>query len=151
MKTRLRIGVGQNVKEVWNRIYDALTQDTAASVVDMVLVAVILYALFAFLKKNNAQRLVKYVVGFAAVGFILSSELVGLTLTGKLLAYTIVVITLGVATMFPQELRRSLWRLSSPKDKAEIYSTQYDCSDDDLRKGINDIVRAVQNMAKNGL
>ena len=58
MKTRLRIGVGQNVKEVWNRIYDALTQDTAASVVDMVLVAVILYALFAFLKKNKAQRLV---------------------------------------------------------------------------------------------
>ena len=149
MKTRLRIGVGQNVKEVWNRIYDALTQDTAASVVDMVLVAIVLYALFAFLKKNNAQRLVKYVVGFAAVGFILSSDLVGLTLTGKLLAYTIIVIALGVATMFPQELRRSLWRLSSPKDKAEIYSTQYDCSDDDLRKGINDIVRAVQNMAKN--
>lgn len=137
------------MKEIWDRIYNELTQRTAYSILDIVFVSVILYALFAFLKKNNAQGLIKYVIAFAIIGLVLSSSTVGLSLTGRILTYTLIVIALGIATMFPQELRRNLWRLSSPKDKAEVYSTQYDVSDEELHRAVDNIVRATQNMAKN--
>lgn len=136
------------MKEIWNRIVEKITTDTAVSIIDMVLIAALLYVLFAFLKKNNAGRLVKYVVGFLIVATVLSSQLLGFTLVGNLMMYGVIIVALAVSMMFPQELKRNLWKLSSPKDKTEVYSTQYDCSDEELHQAIDDIVRAVLNMAK---
>ncbi len=50
--------------------------------------------------------------------------------------------------MFPQELRRGLWKISSHKSDASTFSTHYDCSDEELHAAIDCIVRASQNMAK---
>lgn len=131
-----------------DNIVDKLTQQTATSVIDLVLVFVLLYALFAFLKKNNAVRLIKYLIGFLVVTTVLSAEALGFTLIGKLAMYGVITVVLAVALMFPQEIKRNLWRLSSPRDKNDVYSTQYDCSDEELHQAIDDIVRAVLNMAK---
>lgn len=131
-----------------NNIVDKFTNHTAVSVIDTVLIAVLLYVLFAFLKKNNAGRLIKYIIGFMVVATVLSASALNFTLAGKLTVYAVVIVTLAVVLMFPQELKRNLWRLSSPKDKDEVYSTQYDCSDEELHQAIDDIVRAVLNMAK---
>lgn len=134
--------------EFWNNIVEKLTKHTAESIIDMVLVALLLYLLFAFLKKNNAARLIKYLIGFVVVATVLSAESLNFTLIGKLMMYAVVIVALSVALMFPQELRRSLWKISSPRDKAEAYTTQYDCSDEELHEAVDDIVRAVLNMAK---
>ena len=131
-----------------NNIVDKFTNHTAVSVIDTVLIAVLLYVLFVFLKKNNAGRLIKYIIGFMVVATVLSASALGFTLVGKLTVYAVVIVTLAVVLMFPQELKRNLWRLSSPKDKDEVYSTQYDCSDEEWQQAIDDIVRAVLNMAK---
>lgn len=136
------------MESFWNNIVARLSGQTASSIIDMVLIAALLYVLFAFLKKNNASRLIKYLIGFIAVGLVLSAPALGLVMTQKLLMYTVIVVALVIAIMFPQELRRNLWKLSSPKDKAEAFSTQYDCSDEELHEAIDDIVRAVLNMAK---
>jgi diadenylate cyclase len=50
--------------------------------------------------------------------------------------------------MFPQELRRAVYRMASPKDARENFSTSYDCSDEELSEAVAEIVHAVQNMAK---
>jgi diadenylate cyclase len=41
-----------------------------------------------------------------------------------------------------------MWKLASPKTAENSYTTQYDCSDEELREAIDEIVRATQYMSK---
>lgn len=136
------------MQEIWNRIVTAFTENPVRLAVDFVLTALLLYAIFAFVKKNNASRLIKYIVVLAVLAVVLSSETVGLPVIGKVAGYAIVITTLVIAVMFPQELRRGLWKISSHKTDTATFSTHYDCSDEDLNNAIDSIVRAAQNMAK---
>ncbi len=120
----------------------------AVSIIDIVISALLLYLLFAFLKKNNSSKLIKYLVIFLAVSVVLSSELLGFKLLGKVFEYAVVIVIAIVVIMFPQELRRSVHMLASPKEEYDTFSTKYDCSDEELESAIGEIVRAVQNMAK---
>jgi len=123
-------------------------QGVAAAVFDVLLVALGLYLLFLFLKKHNCSRLIKFFLIALFVFTVLGSELLGLTMLGRIVKEGLVVVVLAVVLLFPQEIRRKLWQISSPAADAAIFTTGYDCSDDELRATINEIVRAVQNMAK---
>lgn len=136
------------MKEFFDKIKNELTNKTAVSVVDVVLFAFILYALFCFFKKNNASRLIKYVVIFLIISVVLSSELLDFKLLGKVFSLFVVVIFIGIMMLFPQELRRGLWMLSSPKDMQETFNKQYNCTDEELHTAITSIVHAALNMAK---
>ncbi len=136
------------MQEIWQNIVTAFTENPIRLAVDFVLTALLLYAVFAFIKKNNASRLIKYVVILAVLVVVLSSDTVGLPVIGKIASYAVVITTVVIVVMFPQELRRGLWKISSHKSDASTFSTHYDCSDEDLRKAIDSIVRAAQNMAK---
>lgn len=131
-----------------DRIKEAFVERPAALAVDFLLTAVLLYVLFAFLKKNNAVRLVKYVAAVFVLAVVLSSETLGLAVVGKISASIVVIVCIVVALMFPAELRRSLWKLSSHRDTVTKFNSVYNCSDDELRRAIECIVRAAQNMAK---
>ena len=50
--------------------------------------------------------------------------------------------------LFRSEIKRTLWKLSSPKEAEENFTTTYDVSDQELRHTISEIVRATINMAK---
>lgn len=136
------------MQEIWDRIKDAFTNRPVILAVDFLLTAFLLYLLFAFLKKNNAARLIKYITCFLALAVVLSSDALGFPVTGKLAAYALVLVAIIVAVLFPQELRRALWKISSHKDMKTTFNTQYDCSDEQLREAIDSIVRAALNMAK---
>jgi diadenylate cyclase len=129
-------------------IEKAFTERAAISIVDILIVAVLLYILFAFLKKNHAARLIKYLVVFLSVAVALSSSLFASTVTGKLFGYAFVLAVAAIVIIFPQELRRFLYRIASPKESRESFSTNFGCSDEQLHEAVTDIVRAVQNMAK---
>ncbi len=135
-------------KDFLSKIQTQLTDNLVVSIIDMVLVALFIYALFAFLKKNNASRLIKYIILIVLLSIVLSSEALGLKMTGKVLSYATVLITVFVIIIFPQEIRRSLYRISSPKEMQENFNTRFDCTDEEIKATINDIVQAVQNMAK---
>lgn len=136
------------MQEIWNNIVKAFTEKPVWLAVDFVLTAVLFYVIFAFIKKNNASRLIKYVVLAALAAVILSSDTFSLPVIGKVAGYAVVIAALVVAVMFPQELRRGLWKISGHKADTATFSTNYDCSDEDLRNAIDSIVRAAQNMAK---
>lgn len=118
------------------------------SVIDVVIFAFLLYWLFVFLKKNNASRLIKFVLLFLAVSIVLTSDTVELQLLGRLFSLAIVLLILAVGMLFPQEVRRALWKVSSPKEVQDTFNAQYDCSDSELKDAIDNIVRASLNMAK---
>lgn len=136
------------MKNIIDNIVNEFTANPAASIVDVILVAAILYVIFSFMKKNNGGRMIKYIVIFILISAVLASELIGLKIFGSLVKYFVPLAAIAVILLFPQEIRKVLWKLSSPKELRQAYTTQYDASDDDLKKAIADIVKAVQNMAK---
>lgn len=132
----------------FENIKKAVTEHTASCVFDILLTAILLYAIIVFLKKNNAIKLVAFVLPLTILGFILASPCLGLTVIGKILSYSVVIAIVAVILLFPQEARRGLLKLASPKETHEAFTTDYDVSDDVLREAISDIVRAAQNMSK---
>lgn len=124
------------------------TKSLVLSIADVVLVAFLLYVLFAFLKKNGASRLIKYIVVLTVAAIVVTSEMLGLELTGKFFLYFVMIAAIALCTLFPQEFRRVLWRISSPREISEMFSTKYDSSDEELKAAIAGIVRAASNMAK---
>ncbi len=126
----------------------AIFERPVQSAADVVLFAFLLYALFVFLKKNDATRLYKYVVLFLALSVVLTAPVLGLTLLSRTFSYGFIIVIIGVASLFPQEVRRGFWKISSPRDMQQAFNTQYDCSDEELNAAISEIVRASLNMAK---
>ena len=136
------------VKQFLENILNELTNKPVQSVVDIVLFAFLIYAVFVFLKKNDAVRLFKYIAAFLAVAVVLTSKALSLHLLSRTFEYAFILVILGVAALFPQETRRGFWKISSPRDMQQVFTTQYDCSDEELNSAISEIVRASLNMAK---
>lgn len=130
------------------KIGQEFTDNLTLSIIDMVLTAALFYALFVFLKKYNATRLIKYVLIMIFAAIILSSPLLNLKIIGQLLSYSIILVAIFIIIIFPQEIRRSLYRIASPKDMQENFNTKFDCSDEEIKSTITSIVQSVQNMAK---
>ena len=129
-------------------ITDKIINQPWACAIDVVLSALLIYGMIVFLKRNNAGKLTFIILGFIALGTVLSSEIVGLTVLGNTLKYSIVIVIIAVIFLFPAETKRGMLKLASPRDTHEQYTTAYDVSDEELHSAINDIVRAAQNMSK---
>ncbi len=132
----------------FENIYNKMAARPWACAFDIILTALLIYGIIVFLKKNNAVKLVLYLLPFTLLGVILSSDLLGLTVSGTILSYCLVIVIVAVLLLFPQEARRGLLKLASPKETHEAYTTEYSVSDEVLHETIADIVRAAQNMAK---
>lgn len=120
----------------------------AACVFDILLMALLIYGAIVFLKKNNAKRLILFILPFTMIGVVLSSDRMQMPVIGTVLSYSMVIAIVAVILLFPQEARRGLLRLASPKDTHEAYTTEYDVSDEVLHAAIGGIVHAAQNMSK---
>lgn len=129
-------------------IKNACIEKPWAVAIDILLIALLTYLLIAFLKKNHLTRLVKWLMFAAVLSVVLSSEFMGLTLTGKVASYAALLFIVLLITLFPQEMRRGVLRAGSPKEMEGVFTTQYNVSDDALRATISEIARAVQNMSK---
>ena len=57
-------------------IYNKMVDKPWACVLDIVLTALLIYAAIVFLQKNNAKRLMLYLLPLAVVGIVLSSDVV---------------------------------------------------------------------------
>lgn len=132
----------------FNRVYEKMSASPVACVFDVILTAILIYGIIVFLKKNNSVKLVLYILPLTILGVVISSDMLGLTVIGKIFSYSIFIVIVAVILLFPQEARRGLIKLASPKESHVEYSTEYDVPDEQLREAIGDIVHAVQNMAK---
>ncbi|MDE6201135.1 MAG: diadenylate cyclase CdaA [Clostridiales bacterium] len=129
-------------------IYNKMAAKPWACAIDIVLAALLIYGMIVFLKKNNAGKLIAFVLVFVAAGIVLSSEFMDLPVVGSIMRYGIIIVIIVIVFVFPAETKRGLLKLASSRDTHEQYTTAYDVSDEDLHAAINDIVRAAQNMSK---
>lgn len=131
-----------------DKIYNAIVNRPWAFALDIILTALLIYGLILFLKRNNAGRLVFVALAFVVLGIVLSSNVVGLTVFGSIMRYSMIIVIILAVFLFPAETRRGLLKIASPRETHEAYTTAYDVSDEELHAAINDIVRAAQNMSK---
>lgn len=124
------------------------TENIIYSSIDLFFTVLVVYIVVLFLRKNNASRMIKYIALIAVIGVLASKMLVKLPFMGMLFSNFVVVILFVIFVLFPQELKRNLWKMASPKYADEIYTTDYGCSDEELITAISDIVKAAQNMSK---
>lgn len=120
----------------------------AANIADILLVGALLFLLFVFLKKHSSQRLIKFVIGGVLLIAVFSTSLFDGRVIRTLASAGLLLALLAVVLLFNQELRRSIFKLSSGRGQAQAFSTQYDVSDEQLKVSIDEIVRAAQNMSK---
>ena len=139
------------MKNFFNNIANAFSGpgNIIFSILDIILTMAVVYAIIVFLQRNNATRLIKYLAVIVGVSIIVSSStIINMPVMSKIASNIFLLIVLGAFIMFSQELKRALWKIVSPKNAENSYSTQYNCSDEQLREAIDGIVRAVQNMSK---
>lgn len=118
------------------------------SILDIIVTILLIYALIVFLKKNNAERLIKYLTILLVFGAIAGSRIVNMPVAGKVFGNTLLLLVLAVLILFAPNVKRILWKLASPKSTQTSYNTVYDCSDEELHAAIDEIVRATQYMSK---
>ena len=138
------------MKYFWNNIANAFSTPFNAifGVLDLVLTILIVYWIAMFFKKNNASRLVKYLAVLVVLSCLILSRYVNMPVLSRILGNVILLLLVAALVLFAPEIKRMMWKIASPKATESSYTTQYDCSDEELHAAIDDIVRAAQNMSK---
>lgn len=135
------------MQEILSKITDIFSGFSYYSALDIFFVSLLFYLLFLFLLKQNAKGIIKYLVLlllFMVVVFVFKDYL---KISSKVLAVFAGCTFLILASLFPYEFRRLIWKLSNPKEQ-QTSSNEFDCSDEELNQAVSQIVRAVLNMSK---
>ncbi len=136
--------------EFFNKLSAAFATPQAIifSILDLIVTIALVYVITVFLKRNNATRLIKYLVAVFLIAILVNSALVPMPVLSKILSNIIFIAILVVLILFSPEIKRAFWKIASPKVAENSYTTQYDCSDEELHETIEDIVRATQYLSK---
>lgn len=135
--------VGENFAAAFGSVANIV-----ASTLDIAMFMLLVFCIFRFLAKNNASLLLRFIIPLVIIAIICTSKLLDFPVMGYIFSNIIIILIIAVLIMFPQELRRYMWKLASPNE-TESFSADYDCSEEDLRRAVVDIVKAVLNMSKN--
>ena len=121
------------------------------SVCDIFLLVCLVYFIIYFLKKNNALPIIKFFVIITFVGIVLTSSLFDFPVMGSMFSYGVLFIFVAILIMFPQELRRTMWKLASKTGSTDTFNVKYDCTEEELRETVSEIVKAVLSMSKDNV
>ena len=132
---------GEFFRTFWSNVTKEFLTETGAvsvgativSVLDVFLLVCLVYAVIYFLKKNGAMPIMKFFVIITFAGIVLTSALFDFPVMSTIFSYGVLLVFIAIIIMFPQELRRTM------------------CTEEDLRKAVGDIVKAVLNMSKDNV
>jgi diadenylate cyclase len=111
-------------------------------VLDIVIVAYLLYTVFGFIQETRAQQLFRGIL--LILGFFLLSEFLGLSLLNWLLTRLITVGLLAVVVLFQPEIRRGLEQIG----RRGVISSQFrDLGKEELYATVHKLVDAVDDFS----
>lgn len=116
-----------------------------SAVIDILILTILVYFLFFMLKKYNAKNLIYFVTAFVVIGIIcvIFSARVGSVIFKLLLPICYILLVL----IFHNEIKRDIWRISLKKQG--FYGQSLDITQEESRRTVQEIVKAMQTMAKN--
>lgn len=125
-----------------DNLYGLLMSIKITDVLDIVIVAFLLYKMFGFIKETRAQQLLRGVL--LIVGIFLLSELLNLSLLNWLLTRLITVGLIAVVILFQPEIRRGLEQIG----RRGIISSQFrDVGKEEIYATVHKIVDAVDDFS----
>ena len=136
------------MERIIENIKYALTNFSAADAVDIIFFALVFYVFVSALKYNNSTRFLRYFLPLLVVIIILRSAHIGLKYTSYVLSYSVFLMCIAGIVMFWQELKRWVWKISNDTTHSSAFNIDYGCTEEQLNQAMNEIVKAVLNMAK---
>lgn len=125
-----------------DNLYGLLLSIKITDVLDIVIVAFLLYKMFSFIKETRAQQLFRGVL--LIVGIFLLSEILNLSLLNWLLTRLITVGLIAVVILFQPEIRRGLEQIG----RRGILSRQFrDIGKEEIYATVQKIVDAVDDFS----
>jgi len=95
---------------IWHSIRDALDTFGPASIIDIIVIAVIIYLALLVLKGTTAMSLLRGIV-MVVVGVVILAQLLNLTVLDWLIRYSLPAVLIAIPIVFQSEIRRFLERL----------------------------------------
>jgi diadenylate cyclase len=111
---------------------------------DILLISAVVYMTFRFLLRNNSVTLIK--IFLLIIALALFSSVAGLSVMSELIKYLLITSYLAVIIIYSSEIKRGIWTLAKRTNHDKHPETK--CSDEELRNSAEEIVKAVQSMAK---
>jgi len=145
--------VSEYFSESWDKLKLAFQNYSWFNALEVILVAFIIYGVLLFLKSTSSLRLLKFlaVLVIASIFFSASIFKENFVILPILLNNFLLFVIIAILLLFPNELRRGIWKLSSPKSASNAYSMAKGTNEQDLRKVVAEAVRSLQNMAKKNI
>src|SRR5437667_10709719 len=95
---------------IWHSIHDALDTFGPASIIDILVIAVLIYLALLVLKGTTAMSLLRGIV-MVVVGVVILAQLLNLTVLDWLIRYSLPAVLIAIPIVFHSEVRRFLERL----------------------------------------
>lgn len=133
------------------RIATLLESIVWTDIVDAALIFLVVFIILLVISKLVSNRLA-YFTGFLIIlcaGAVFAGEYI--PVFDLILPYVIVLLIVVYVISFSVEIRRGLIRLFVVKKKASDNIAYQDLPEEDIRKSLSEIVRAVQNMSKSNI
>lgn len=123
-------------------LYGLLMSIKITDILDIVIVAFLLYKIFGFIKETRAQQLFRGVL--LIVGIFFMSEILNLSLLNWLMTRLVTVGLIAVVILFQPEIRRALEQIG----RRGFFSNQFkDVGKDDIYATVHKIVDAVDDFS----
>lgn len=116
-------------------------------VIDILLVAVILYETYRLLRRTGAKNLFWGILAFIIVWFLVS-YVFQLDLTGALFDRIISVGAIALIVIFQEEIRMFFYRVGSRFSSWKIFDRRGSREDEETRQMIQEVTQACRHMAK---
>ncbi|MGI6316099.1 MAG: diadenylate cyclase CdaA [Christensenellales bacterium] len=133
-------------RETWQSISSVMMQFTVRDLIDIILVAFLVYSLIKLTAKTRAFQVLK------GLGILLvASQItrwVGLSAVTWLFDYVINNLAIVLVIIFQPEFRRMLEQIGQGKFFLGGFNTQYRQTRADYIRGVNEIIHAVYNMSQ---
>lgn len=133
-------------RETWQSILSAVMQFTVLDLIDIILVAFLVYQLIKLTAKTRAFQVLK------GLGIMLIASQItrwmGISAVTWLFDYVINNLAIVLVIIFQPEFRRMLEQLGQGKFFLGGFNTQYKQTRADYIRGVNEIVHAVFNMSQ---
>ncbi|MCL1901897.1 MAG: diadenylate cyclase CdaA, partial [Firmicutes bacterium] len=113
--------------------------------IELFLLAVLIYFLFVFLKYNNNSKLVYFFIAISVLAVIFT--LFDLKVLSIVFLAFLCLSWIFIIVIYNPSIKRFFWNMSN-RQMIKNISRDYQCTDEDLMDSCDNIIKALQNMAK---
>ena len=128
------------MRQLYEDVIDSLQRLDGSAVLDILLIAAIIYALLMALRGTTAMTLLRGGVAIVCILFLLG-QVLGLSVVNFVLRNSLPGLVLGVIVIFQPEIRRALERAGRTSVRRWLSSAEHDIAIDEISQAITELAQ----------